>query len=734
MTLLKTTLHFLTIVMIWNLSGVLTEILLLGLLLNYTTSSQDKKIPLKLIVKPKGGNQVKSSVIINDIKNNEENIFTNLIVKSRSYGNVTIVRIDMKECLNTKGVDVYVEKVNNNYPDYYLTNYKGNVNLDSQQIKNKKFGCDETTCDNGVVIISKGKITNAEDLGKGDNAFFLLFTMKELYTLGKIKTIDKSNKLVRCPHQIKWMRTDYNLEYIYMVTFGYSKSMPNNAKHFLVPALKTSSSKDIMECGSLYFKGKKVLSIGYNIEYENKKFNEAFFDLTKDEPPDCTRAKPNPSSLVHNKYGFFKYIPLESSFDDNNRIFFGNYIDHSFESVLLLYKYDDALTVDTKQKEYLEPTCTVTYVHENIGFQVALENKPILEKSFNINGMKRNIHVYELGIAGDTKPIFAGIPKIKCTMWAIFPAVKRTKFYFTYKYNAFIRKKNYDGSKVTPLVGYKDTTTLKEPSSKTNFSIYGLYQCITIDKTYKESWPDYAKDPFDYFAILPLNNSVVREDEVNVNYINELKEKGKCAVDKDGFGKLKLIVIHMNNVTKNYTISDIGKSQNTEVKYNNDKSEVIYTGKYKSNFLMRCEYETSFSIKFSLEREYKFHASLDKYNVNKEQRLQKPPNNTPVIIASVVAVGFIAIAVIAAFLLLRQRQKRRKKGRLGEKDSIKKTAIKTGISSGVTNISKSFNFKKKSKFNTQVSTSQSEESSDIGDRDNIRNLIGAKEVVRLTAK
>uniref|UniRef100_A0A0N4ZGN7 6-cysteine protein n=1 Tax=Parastrongyloides trichosuri TaxID=131310 RepID=A0A0N4ZGN7_PARTI len=736
MTLLKTTSHFSTIVMIWNLSGVLTEILLLGLLFNYTTSSQDKKIPLKLIVKPKGGKQVKSSVTISDIKDSEENVFTNLIIKNKSYGNVTIVRVDMKECLNSKGVDVYVEKVTNNYPDYYLTNYKGDVNLDSQQIKNKKFECDETTCDNGVVIISKEKITKAENLGTGNNAFLLLFTMKELYTLSKIKTIDKFNKLVRCPHKIKWMKADYTLEYKYIESFMDSKSMPDNAKHFLVPAQKTSYSKNIMECGSLYFKGKKVLSIGYNIEYENKEYNKAIIELTTFPAPDCARASPNPSPLVHNKYGIFKYIPIESSFDDVQRIFYSNYREHLFGSVLLLYKYDNVPAVDTKQKEDLEPTCTVIFKEFNVMFNVDLKEKPPLTKPFNINGIERKISVHEIDIASGATTIFVGIGKIECDI--IMPKSayleRNLRTFFKYKYKPFIRRKKYDGSKVTPLVGYKDTRNLKEPSSRMDFSIYGLYQCITIDNTNKDSWPKYAKDPFNYFAILPMNNSVIKEDEIKVNYIHELKGKGKCVVDKDGFGTLKLVVIHINNVKKNYTISDIANLQTSEVKYNSNKSEVIYSGEYENNFLMTCEYETLFSLNFSLEREYKFHASSDKYNVDKEQRIQKPPDNTPVIIASVVAVGFIAIAVVVAFVLLRRRQKKRKRRRLSGKGGIGTTSTKTGTSTSATDVGKSPKDKKKKMFNVQASTSQSEDSTDVGDRDNLRNLIGTKEVVRLTAK
>uniref|UniRef100_A0A0N4ZDB0 Ribonuclease H-like domain-containing protein n=1 Tax=Parastrongyloides trichosuri TaxID=131310 RepID=A0A0N4ZDB0_PARTI len=206
-----------------------------------------------------------------------------------------------------------------------------------------------------------------------------------------------------------------------------------------------------------------------------------FLDLVRDPPPDYLCGKPNASNLVYSKYGIFKYIPLESAFDHNWRVFFGDYMGCTLESVLLLYKHDDALAADTKQKEYLEATCTVTYVG--------------------------------------------------------------------------LQKKNYDGSKVTPLVGYKDTIRLKEPSSKTNFSIYGLYQCITIDRTHKDSWLDYAKDPFDYFAILPKNNSVVSEDE--------LKEKGKCAVDKDGFGKLKLVVVHMNNKKSKFN-TQVSTSQSEE--------------------------------------------------------------------------------------------------------------------------------------------------------------------------
>uniref|UniRef100_A0A0N4ZGN1 Peptidase_M3 domain-containing protein n=1 Tax=Parastrongyloides trichosuri TaxID=131310 RepID=A0A0N4ZGN1_PARTI len=86
-----------------------------------------------------------------------------------------------------------------------------------------------------------------------------------------------------------------------------------------------------------------------------------FLDLVRDSPPDCLCGKPNASNLVHSKYGIFKYIPLESAFDHNWHVFFGDYMGYTLETALLLYKHDDASAVDTKQKEYLEATCTVTY-------------------------------------------------------------------------------------------------------------------------------------------------------------------------------------------------------------------------------------------------------------------------------------------------------------------------------------------------------------------------------------
>uniref|UniRef100_A0A0N4ZDY9 EGF-like domain-containing protein n=1 Tax=Parastrongyloides trichosuri TaxID=131310 RepID=A0A0N4ZDY9_PARTI len=721
----------------WNLS---VAFVFLSLILNHI-KIKGEPIPIKLFIRAKTSSENNFTVKIDDIKSTEENIIKIYKEKGsngkivKEFKDVKIVRIEMEKFEDGRGVHIKIIKDGDINSNKYFTSYDGSFTLDSQKLEKKTFQCDESACNNGIVIISDMKIHNIDEVVKGQNAFFLLFVHKDIYLIKMVHTVEKVNRLVRCPHKTKWMKETSKLKYEYIPAYSKMEHVGDSKNHLLVPAQRTRLNKNIMECGSLYFDGKKVFSIGYSLRFYSGGPNVKTF-RTGNEAKDCTNAVPTSSPFVYSYYFGIEYIPIESSFDDVPRIFTKeNNFDFFSNSIRILYLKESITKLDTKVYISFEPHCINVIANGTVQVNFTVEfildgsTKELIEKDFTINGKKETVRVYELNLSSDKlindrEDIKYGRCEIKQKA-----NIKYANNFYTYMYKPMFVKKNFDGVNSENIPDFKYRNKFDNSIEVNNFTMFGLYQCISIDRTGQIKYPKGNISVLKYFAILPKEKSIIKVD-VKVDYEKDLKGKGTCLVDKEGFGKLEELTLEgFNHRLITIKLSDLNVS-NKHFKYNNDKTQVIYKGHIKIGNVLTCVYETQFNRSFSEKKKFVFRASnTTAYLTGHRTR----SDHTPIIVASVVAFGFIAIAVVVAFVLLRRRHRRRKRRHRhhghGSKTSVVKTGISIGLSGGLSKLSKT---NKKSKV--EVSTSRSEESFDSGDKVNIKNIIGAKEIIRLTAK
>uniref|UniRef100_A0A0N4ZGN8 Bravo_FIGEY domain-containing protein n=1 Tax=Parastrongyloides trichosuri TaxID=131310 RepID=A0A0N4ZGN8_PARTI len=699
--------------MSWKFTIFFIHITLLGLVKD-NVGSEVVSIPIKFKLISKEGNQEKKSINFEDVPATEENIIREpFTYKNKVFKNIKVIRLDIDVLDNDFGVYVKLDKLNPDYPDKYLTHYDGGDNLNSERISDKRFNCDESTCGNGIVVISNTKLTDLSDLEDEKNAFFLLFVHKDMYSLRVIKTVEKANKLIRCPYKGVWMEEIGLLKYEHLNAYPPEKTILGN--HLLVPAQKTQLNKNTMVCGNLYFKGVKVFSIGYNLEFVSDTFSKAEIDIDVDTI-DCREAKPFSDVQVASFYTKFKYIPIESSFDDVQRNFVED-ITSSDGSMLLLYNTKDIDKLNTKHFYAIGPVCTVIYKgYSKIDFQVNFiaQGKELKEKDFSIDSKKETVKIYEIDLNDDNLSDREVL--IKKTECIIHQKGQNSKLdnYYTYKYKPKFIKKSYDGTKSVHLSGNKPVNMFESIIPINDFTMFGLYQCVSVDRSGEIRSPPDTQQPFKYFAILPKPNSIVQVP-LEVSYEKDLQGKGKCPVEREGFGKLEQFSFYKdNNQIFEGKILDL-EYQNQYFEYNAGKTEVLYKGKIVLHNKLTCTYKTNYQLSFSVR-------ILFAPKTDKEKNIivggDGNDDNTSVIVASVVSVGVIGIAVVIAFVLLRRHRKKKRRRHGKTRADSKMSTSKTGTSTGFSRL----------KLSTQLSSiSKSQNADRLQD-------VKTKETVRISAR
>uniref|UniRef100_A0A0N4Z1A8 EGF-like domain-containing protein n=1 Tax=Parastrongyloides trichosuri TaxID=131310 RepID=A0A0N4Z1A8_PARTI len=720
-------------IMCWNKYYIGLQIVLISFVL-VNVVAEDDKTYITVSIKGIKGTTTKEDVKIDEVT---ETISEIPEIKEKKFRNIKVIRINMKNFDENDGVKVKFYLTGSVPESKFLTTIASDGSIFSKLINDKELVCHESTCNNGVVIISSTQINNRNEFSNGINAFYVVFTSnKKFYPLRKINFIEGLNKLIRCPFKNKWMKDNTLLKYDIAPAYSDKVLINNPANHLLVPTQRTKVNESIMECGSLRFKGEIVLTIGYNLQIIGGNIDSKTIkkSLKNNIHFDCIGV----TSGVESQYDNIQYIPITSSFDYMQRIFLKKK-EFFKDSIALLYTKARVSSLNKKESNEIEPTCVIKHEEPTINYEVEIVNEGLNRKNISLKNLTYT-ELFEIDISNDKSTEFEKIKNIECV-------VKQTQGdeihqdvteYYSNKYQTYIVKQKYDNNGAIDL----NSNYFKKFNNGikyNNFSMFGLYKCITVDNKYVESLPpNYQGDP-KYFIILPKNNANL---DVDINEITEekVREKARCLIDRENFGKLhKITYIGQDGKKNESLLSAIHNSNGNFVK---NKNEIVYQKKIEDKSSLVCTYHTDFLIEFTIT--LKLEHKGDESSSTTSPHI--PTSDlTSIIISSVVAVGFIAIAVIVAFILLRRRHRRRKRRGLGKnkkrgkgkgkgnrKDTSKMSLSKSKSNSSSSSFGMSkANFKAKSAVG---SVSNTEESIEDPNKESKSSLVGSKETLHLTTK
>ncbi|CEF62431.1 Hypothetical protein SRAE_1000070400 [Strongyloides ratti] len=658
---------------------------------------------LKITFKALKNESVTKSITLKMIS---ETIKGPFIYGKKKLENIKVVRLNMKHFNGLNGVKgnfntISSQNSSSNAPkntETFITIFESeNIVHKSLNLKSMEIECSIKVCHNGLILISQKKIEKIDGIEDNSlNGIFMLFTHDDIFfPVSTLNIVEYKNPLVKCPQFGNWISKNKFLEYKQHESFVIYNDEMLHSTFSIYPAIKTNSKKNIMECGSIFFNSKKILTIGYNLRIDVSVVPRVI-EIEQIRSLDCSLIEGG-TTLVEHHLNKFLYVPLKES---HKMI---PYVQHlkSFDTVIksgvyLIYPSHNTDSENIPDK----PFCSYLVKPKDLDlkFQVTLMNNKFKEKKLNLNNTIKNIKTLEIDIYEETNNNLQNTKNLECSINTIFHRKNgetlneelkdKLKNYYSTKYKCGFVKLDYDGTKVSIPKNAPILFSLSKSIKFNSFDKFGLYQCRSIDSSNKFDAPSNVDNEFGMFMILPKEDNGAVE-EVSTPYKDELQGKGECVVNKQQFGLLESISFDNIKVINTVSISNLQKNEN--FKYTNNKNGVVYKGEIERQNKLICIYKTNFNMTFKITKIFDY-----KTDSNFSSRIFGMGMNGGiyVIIAAVIAVGLIGVAVVVAVVLLKKRRRRRKK--------IKKMCSKVNFNNTVSSLSSSSN-----SLSESVSTSES---------------------------
>uniref|UniRef100_A0A0N5BNB5 6-cysteine protein n=1 Tax=Strongyloides papillosus TaxID=174720 RepID=A0A0N5BNB5_STREA len=667
-----------------------------------------------------------------------------------SYGDITfkkatIVEVDLKAVNNLDGVKGKFVNINGDSRDKFVTliNQDGN-NFYSDKIENIKIECTVENCKTGLFIISGQNIQSFTDINVNETkAFFLLFTHgKTFYSFSKIDLDEYKNPLVRCPIKEKWFPKNKYLKYELHEAFKDIEDKINSGTYYRYPAVKTNTENNTMECGSLYFKSKKILTVGYDLNI--KQHNIQSFEYDSLEGLDCKKIDIlGPVEALITKVS---YIPLDKTFNNVPKLQEEKNSKTDIESLK-----DSAVYLLYGGSGNLDCSYRIIPKSNQTQYNVLLNKAELKKKKLAINSKVNEYKIFEIDISRDSnKNDFRGLTENVCNISRTGDigdekTVELSREYYSLQYKSVFYKLDFKDSKALTPEDPKILESIGDSGIKNPFEIFGLYECNSIDKSYKLARPkDINITNFERFLILPKEGKGIVETFLE-SYKKDFHRKGKCDVKKQNFGFLESISLNKDGKDIKVEMSKI--NENKDFEHSNDTKEIIYKGDIEKQTKLICTYKTDYDLKFTITKIFDFKTNTTLRNVTKTSPDKSSKDNSsnstvyfiPIMISVVVGVGIIAISIVFAVIFLRKRRKRRGKKKKGLKKRMNPSPdldIKTTSDSSSLNSSKdkkvlqSKNVKKASTVDISSSESKSLQNSNI----KVASDAKQREIIRFTTK
>uniref|UniRef100_A0A0K0ER69 6-cysteine protein n=1 Tax=Strongyloides stercoralis TaxID=6248 RepID=A0A0K0ER69_STRER len=671
----------------WYILFILIYLIILG----EGSSLKDLVISFKDL---ENGN-VKENIKVSDFN---ETLKGSIEYKSKKLKNIKVVRLDMKKFNGLEGVKGKFSKSSSS--DYYITIFETeNIIKKSDKIDKVYIKCSVETCYSGIVLISKEVLKTVQDIEKNDvEGFFMLFTHNDIfYPLGTINLLENRNPIVKCPYHSQWVEGNDFLEYKQHEALEiYDDGLLNN-KFLLYPAIKTNIEKNIMECGSVIFNSKKVLTFGYNLNINGHK-KPQHLEIEQMKSLDCSLLRGGNRIVVQNRINKFLYVPISETFNMIPTIQYLHTLDNVKASgVYLIFSISD----DNTMKVLDRPICSISIKlkESDLKYMVTLTDNNFINKKLKINNKDRSIKTLEIDISEETKHDFENIKKIQCYSKTFYKEAQtkmneKIKDYYSLKYKSIFIKLDYNGSNVSIPNNVTIFNSMNESTKYNSFDKFGIYQCYSINSSKKLDGPSIIDKEYEMFMILPKENKEIVE-KISKPYKIDLKGEGKCTVNIENFGFLESILFDNNNLSVTVEISNIKDSK--IFKYTDNKEEIIYMEEIERKTKLICVYKTNYNIKFKIIKlfDYKTDTNTTTNLINGNSSSKN--NNLPIIIAAIFAFGLISVTALVAFLYIKKRKRKRRKKIKQKKRKVKKYNNASSLESSSSNSS-----------SLSISTSESE--------------------------